>query len=124
MTHSTKPFGNKIRQTPEVANKPERIAKDLEQVKALVKLLEAEYDQVRVYKEEKSTESNEDSTVKVEESMNDDSLEQIDEEMTEPGERGSDAVERRIEKIRAEMPESTTDQMVNSYFFNIAPNIH
>ena len=54
MTHSTKPFVNKIRQTPEVANKPERIAKDLEQVKALVKLLEAEYDQVRVYKEEKS----------------------------------------------------------------------
>ena len=116
MTHSTKPFVNKIRQAPEVASRPERVAKDLDNAKTLAKLLEADYDRVRKFKEEKPSLSNDDSAVKKEEPSHDADMDQVDEDMPEPGEKGREAVERRIEKIRAELPDVTSDQMVSPAF--------
>ena len=112
MTHSTKPFVNKIRQAPEVASRPERIAKDLENAKTLAKILEAEYDRVRKYKEEKPALNADDSATKSDEPAQDADVEHIDEDMQEPGERGSEAIERRLEKIKAELSDVSSDQLV------------
>jgi hypothetical protein len=113
MTHSTKPFVNKIRQAPEVASKPERIVKDLENAKTLAKLLEAEYDTIRKYKEEKPALSADESAAKSDEPAPDADTERIDDDMQEPGERGSEAIERRLDKIRAELPDASSEQLVS-----------
>ena len=118
---------NKIRYTPEVASRPDRLAKDLQNVKLLATILEDQAAELRAFKppppatapvpagsgdqdgtggagEEGAVSSN--GTAKPEEQ--DAEMAAPDggstaEEEEEPKERGSDAVERRIEKLISDM---------------------
>ena len=47
VAHITKPFVTRVRHTPEVASKPDRLVKDLENAKKLAALLEEEYMNLR-----------------------------------------------------------------------------
>lgn len=109
VAHIARPFTGKIRYTPEVASKPDRLVKDLANAKSLALILEAEYDNLRKMKFEPKTEANGSS-----EEANGTAEQQdapmvttsdVDEEDPEPRERGSDAVERRIEKVMADLRE-------------------
>lgn len=109
VSHITKPFTGRIRYAPEVASKPDRLAKDLANAKTLATILEAEYDNLRKMKIEPKPETNgngadangapeqpDASMANAEAEAEDDS---------EPAERGSEAVERRIEKVMADLRE-------------------
>ena len=108
VSHITKPFTSRVRFAPEVASKPDRLVKDLEQAKALAAVLEEEYDTLAKMKiEPPKPEANggglegepkveaQDTVMSHEEEIH------VDD--SEPRERGTDAVERRIEKVMAEM---------------------
>ena len=112
VAHITKPFVTRVRHTPEVASRPDRLAKDLENAKKLAALLEEEYMHLRKTKVddklqngdaattangEQTDAPNEDTT------MRDTTAEA--EEDPEPREMGSEAVERRIEKVMADLQE-------------------
>jgi len=113
VTHNVRPFVNRIRYAPEVASKPDRLAKDLSYAKKLASLLEDEAATLRRLKvrtvaapprddaaeANKGVEGSQDSKDVV--MLDFDAGE--DQDDPEPSERGSDAVERRIEKIMAEM---------------------
>lgn len=112
VAHITKPFTGKVRYAPEVASKPDRLVKDLANAKALALHLEAEADNLRKMRFEPKPEANGAS------SEANGTTEQQDAPMTlttvtaetieedpEPRERGSDAVERRIEKVMADLRE-------------------
>ena len=97
-----KPFTSRIRYAPEVASKPDRVAKDLENVKALAIKLEDEATILRQLRIESQSNGEAGSN----------GLEQGDSHMSdasennedpEPKERGSEAVERRVEKIMTEL---------------------
>ena len=108
MSHITKPFTSRIRFAPEVASKPDRLSKDLENAKALAATLEAEYETLRKMKVETKPETNGDATENGTSQPADVAMTDADGESAEdaePLERGSDAVERRIEKIMAELRE-------------------
>lgn len=109
VSHITKPFTSRIRYAPEVASKPDRLAKDLENAKALAATLEAEYETLRKMKIEAkpaadgaATDAN-GATESADVAMT--NIEGENQEDAEPQERGSDAVERRIEKIMADLRE-------------------
>ncbi|KAM6495488.1 hypothetical protein JOM56_008194 [Amanita muscaria] len=104
VTHNQRPFVNKIRYAPEVASRPERMAKDLVNAKSLAEILEDEAARIRSTKVSPLNAPTE----------NGQSVEQSDVAMAppevadddpEPLERGSAAVERRIEKLMADMRE-------------------
>jgi hypothetical protein len=129
VAHNVRPFVNKIRYAPEVASRPDRLAKDLQNVKLLATILEDQAAELRAFKpplpsasvpagssdqdgtagpgEEGAVSSN--GNAKAEEQ----DAEMIApdqegggatvEEEEEPKERGSDAVERRIEKFISDM---------------------
>lgn len=112
VAHITKPFTGKVRYAPEVASKPDRLVKDLVSAKALALSLEAQADTLRRMKFEPRPETSEAS------GEANDTTEQQDVPMTmttataetieedpEPRERGSDAVEQRIEKVMADLRE-------------------
>ncbi|KAI5122188.1 hypothetical protein M0805_007085 [Coniferiporia weirii] len=124
VNHNTRPFSNKVRYAPEVASKPDRIAKDLEQVKKLVALNEEEYERVRTFRQEAlpfkegaegaaAPERNGSSQDKdasepappAEDVLMTDALA----EDGEPREKGSEAVERRIAKLVSDLPEPASD---------------
>lgn len=90
VSHSTKPFVNKVRFTPEAASRPDRLTQDLANVKALAVLLEDEAAKLRALKVEDSP-----------------YIPSGDEDEEIP-ERGSDAVERRAEKIMSDLREQGT----------------
>ena len=119
---------NKIRYAPEVACRPDRLAKDLQNVKLLATILEEQAAELRAFKppppasasvpaglsnqdgaggagEEGVVSSN--GTAKPEEQDAEmaapDRGPTTEEEEEEPKERGSDAVERRIEKLISDM---------------------
>jgi hypothetical protein len=110
VTHNMRPFVNRVRYAPEVSSKPDRLEKDLTQVKALTTILEAEAATLREAKikltpksqhqdgvtndELKTEEPPEDAVMTVGDGM---------EEDPEPAENGSEAVERRIEKVMADL---------------------
>ena len=99
---------NRIRYAPEVASRPDRLAKDLANVKVLASLLEDEAAKLRSIKmpSPASSYTNSDDGVKKEDS--DATMatpEDDDDEESEPKERGSDAVERRIEKVMTDLRE-------------------
>ncbi|KAF9526311.1 hypothetical protein CPB83DRAFT_858152 [Crepidotus variabilis] len=100
VTHNTRPFTNKVRYAPEVANRPERLEKDLENVKILATLLEEQAAKLRAYKHVAPEKTNDESSA---EEPVDVPILEVEEEEEEPKERGSDAVERRIEKVLADM---------------------
>ncbi|KLO15738.1 hypothetical protein SCHPADRAFT_902111 [Schizopora paradoxa] len=104
VSHCTKPFVNKIRQAPDVASKPDRILKDLEQVKKLASLLEDEYDRVRHFKVESKPQADGDANADAS-VVRPDGDQDMEESDDEPRERGIDAVERRIVKLHEELPQ-------------------
>ena len=104
VSHITKPFVNKIKRTPEVASRPERILKDLEQVKKLVGILEDEYDKARQFKVEPKPQGEGDGSA-----SKSDADQNVEEAEDEPRERGVDAVERRIAKLHEELPQPANE---------------
>ncbi|KAH8106075.1 hypothetical protein BXZ70DRAFT_1037538 [Cristinia sonorae] len=122
-----KPFVGKVRYAPDVASKPERLAKDLETAKALVNVLEEQAAALRkplppVAPEETLTANGDDTA------MQDPHSDQYGED-PEPRERGSDAVERRVEKIMSELPEQgllagKSDQEINELRTVIALDLY
>lgn len=102
VSQSTRPFLTRIKNTPECASRPERIAKDLENAKLLVAKLEDEAAALRRWKDNPLPAANgngEDANVKTEDvQMTEAETEQ------EPSERGSEAVERRAATLAAELP--------------------
>ncbi|KAL0565582.1 hypothetical protein V5O48_016438, partial [Marasmius crinis-equi] len=100
VTHNTKPFVNKIRFAPEVASRPERMEKDLVNAKTLAGLLEEEAVQLRKAKMSELELAKAEGDEAPMEDVNAENTEQDEED---PPERGSEAVERRIEKVMAEL---------------------
>jgi hypothetical protein len=110
VVHNLRPFVNRIRYTPEVASKPDRLEKDLANAKILAALLEDEAAALRKTKlsvKDPTIEGvageNGQSEQKEDASMADGQNSGEGDDDDEPKERGSEAVERRIEKIMAEM---------------------
>jgi hypothetical protein len=106
VTHNVKPFVNRMRYAPEVSSRPDRMEKDLANAKALVAKLEAEAAELRKLKvargkpvptEGAAGANGEDVP------MEGAAEEDAEEEEPEPRERGCDAVERRVEKIMADL---------------------
>ncbi|KAF4602127.1 ssk1 response regulator receiver [Pleurotus pulmonarius] len=107
VTHNTRPFTAKIRCTPEIASRPERLEKDLANIKTLAAILEEEAAKLRTTKVKKVTvakTSNEAASADVDAPM-EDAGDDIMEDDPEPREKGSDAVERRIEKVMFDLRE-------------------
>ncbi|KAF7301247.1 hypothetical protein MIND_00689500 [Mycena indigotica] len=96
VTHMVKPFVNRVRYAPDVASRPERMEKDLAQAKQLAARLESEAAELRKLKFEKKNASDGDTSMDVV------STEAQDGENNPPPERGSEAVEARIEKVMRE----------------------
>lgn len=128
MTHNTRAFTSKVRFAPEVASRPDRIAKDLGQAKKLVSILEDEYERVRKFKMQKPAKDGSAEGAPVDDSTGEgadgDALISPDNDVLmadalveddEPRERGSEAVERRIEKLISELPEPGTETEKQAY---------
>lgn len=112
--HNLRPFVNRIRYTPDVASKPDRLEKDLATAKVLAGLLEDEAATLRKNKaqfmpakepiaqpaEGESGQSEQKDDIAMTDGQAPD-----DDDDDEPKERGSDAVERRIEKVMSELQE-------------------
>ena len=123
LSHALKPFTNRIRYAPEVASRPDRLAKDLESAKTLTSLLEDEYDRVRRPTPRDDVPSQNDPSDPAAPSgptedalMTDSSLDQ-DPDEDAPKSRGSEAVERRIEKVISELKESGAVDAMNEKEF-------
>ncbi|TFK74358.1 hypothetical protein BDN72DRAFT_789083 [Pluteus cervinus] len=102
VTHNTRPFVNKVRYAPEVASRPERLEKDLVNAKTLAGILEEEAARVRKAKFKLIDGKTVGESAPEDEAATN-GAEFEDEDDAEPKERGSDAVERRIEKIMADL---------------------
>ena len=96
---------NKIRFTPEVASKPDRIAKDLGNAKILAEILEDEASRVCTAKVPSLNAPKVDSEGTQSTEQPDTGMlpPDMEDEEPEPLERGSAAVERRIEKVMADL---------------------
>ena len=107
VAHNVRPFVNRMRYAPEVASKPDRLEKDLADAKKLASILEAEAAALRKMKVKVATVIQDDS---MDGSTNKESNQEKisahddinDPDDQEPMENGSDAVDRRIEKIMGE----------------------
>ncbi|KZT72714.1 hypothetical protein DAEQUDRAFT_722875 [Daedalea quercina L-15889] len=102
VAHNTRPFTGRIRYAPEVASKPDRIAKDLANAKTLAAILEEEYETLRKLKIQPKKENGGDANGASADVAMADTAGASDED-PEPKERGSEAVERRIEKVMADL---------------------
>jgi hypothetical protein len=123
LSHNLKPFTNRIRYAPEVASRPDRLAKDLESARTIASLLEDEYDRIRRPPSREDAPSQEgpldpgaqsappDDTLMVDSNLDQD----LDEDA--PKSRGSEAVERRIEKVISELKESGAVEVMNEREF-------
>ena len=100
---------NRIRYAPEVASRPDRLAKDLANAKILATLLEDAASKLRSNKLPLPPPAlaNGDDAEEKKEDESDATMAAPDDEDEEyePKERGSDAVERRIEKVMADLRE-------------------
>ncbi|KAF9246862.1 hypothetical protein BU15DRAFT_69722 [Melanogaster broomeanus] len=105
VSHNLKPFINRVRYVPEVASKPDRIEKDLANVKVLAAILEEDYRMLR--QSSVSSVGGDGMGVNGSAKLEDDAMggETGNEHESEPKEAGSEAVERRIEKIMGELRE-------------------
>jgi len=128
VAHNIRPFVNKIRYAPEVASRPDRLAKDLQNAKLLATILEDQAVELRAFKPPvtlpsvPAASSDQDGTGGAGEesaasSNGNTKAEDQDTEMAAPDhegggvnveeeelkERGSDAVERRIEKVMSDL---------------------
>ena len=110
MNHNTRPFTNKARLTPDVASRPDRIAKDLSQARRLAEILEDEYERVRTFRPEPpatepdAVESG-DQPPPPEDILARDAL--AEDEL--PIEKGTDVISRRIERLIADLPEPSDE---------------
>lgn len=103
VTHNTRPFTTKIRFAPEVASRPERMEKDLENAKILASRLEEQAAMLRAFRPSSSTEkANGDAHISSE-NNGDAPMASPEEYEAEPKERGSDAIERRIAKVMVDL---------------------
>jgi hypothetical protein len=122
LSHNLKPFVNRIRYAPEVASRPDRLAKDLASAKSLASLLEDECDRVR-RSPPRDDAPPPDGTLEPDiQSATQDTLMangSLDQDPDEdaPKSRGSEAVERRIEKVISELKESTGVDVMNEKEF-------
>lgn len=112
LSHNIKPFTSRIRYAPEVASRPDRLAKDLANAKTLASLLEDEHDRVRrppprdyPPPQDDSAEPSVQPGPTEDTLMADSSLDQ-DPDEDGPKSRGSEAVEQRIEKLISELKEN------------------
>jgi chromosome segregation ATPase len=107
VSHVVKPFTNRVRYTPDVANRPERLEKDLANAKVLVAQLEEEAAKYRSMKiSELKVNPQVNGETKPEEDATMAPPEEFEvEQDPEPREHGSVAVERRIGKIMADLRE-------------------
>jgi hypothetical protein len=99
---------NRIRYAPEVASRPERLAKDLANAKTLATLLEDEAAKLRSVKlplPQPVLTNGDDVEVKKEDIDATMAAPDVEDDEPEPRERGSDAVDRRIEKVMADLRE-------------------
>ncbi|KAG6828765.1 hypothetical protein H0H92_006844 [Tricholoma furcatifolium] len=105
VSHSQRPFVNRVRWAPEVASRPERIRKDLANAKTLAAILEQQAATLRQFKPstaghktegEAGQEGEDDSKMTASDA-------DVEEEEPEPKENGSEAVEQRIEKLMSDM---------------------
>jgi hypothetical protein len=99
---------NRIRYAPEVASRPDRLVKDLANAKTLATLLEDEAAKLRGVKLPlplPAVTNGDDAGVKKEDTDATMAAPHDEDEEPEPKEQGSDAVERRIEKIMANLRE-------------------
>jgi hypothetical protein len=103
VTHNTRPFTTKIRFTPEVASRPERLEKDLQNAKILASTLEGEAATLRAFNPAPSSEKTNGDAHASSESNGDATMDSPEDDDPEPKERGVDVVERRIEKVMADM---------------------
>lgn len=105
LSHTLKPFTNRIRYAPEVVDMPDRLAKDLASAKTLASLLEDEYDRIRRPPLREEAPSQKDSSdPAVQSAPTDDTLmvtNNLDQGLDEdaPKSRGNEAVERHIEEL-------------------------
>ena len=108
MAHIVKPFVSRVRYTPEAASRPERLVKDLNNARTLATVLEDEYTSLRQALAEAKAQKAENGDEVKEEAVDvtmADTINVDEEEDPEPRERGSDAVERRIERVMVDMRE-------------------
>lgn len=107
VTHNMRPFLNRVRYAPEIASKPDRLEKDLNNAKTLAALLEEEAYKLRhmKIKLEDTLKVDGDSATQDQADAVDAAQDPTDDDEDEPMERGSDAVERRIEKIMSDLRE-------------------
>ncbi|KAI1789040.1 hypothetical protein LXA43DRAFT_1023033 [Ganoderma leucocontextum] len=109
VAHITKPFVTRTRHTPDVASKPDRLVKDLENAKRLAAILEEEYMNLRKARidmkqnGDASADANGENEVPNEDAPMGDAADAEDD--PEPREMGSEAVERHIEKVMADLQE-------------------
>ncbi|PIL36890.1 transcription factor [Ganoderma sinense ZZ0214-1] len=109
VAHITKPFVTRTRHTPDVASKPDRLVKDLENAKRLAAILEEEYMALRKARidmkqnGDSSADANGETEVPNEDATMGDAVDADDD--PEPREMGSETVERHIEKVMADLQE-------------------
>ncbi|KAG6860310.1 hypothetical protein C0995_012862 [Termitomyces sp. Mi166 len=105
VSHNQRPFINRVRYAPEVASKPDRLRKDLASAKALAAVLEQHATTLRQFKPSSAAQGDDEANKA--DGDEDSKMAAFDaedvEEEQEPKESGSDAVERRIEKLMADM---------------------
>jgi len=102
VTHMIKPFVSRVRYTPEVASRPERMEKDLANARKLAAILEDEAAKLSAAKvrpagsglgEKEGEIMDGEGDVRMEDEAETDGMK----------ERGSEAVERRVEKVMEDM---------------------
>ncbi|KAG6900119.1 hypothetical protein C0993_002654 [Termitomyces sp. T159_Od127] len=103
VSHNQRPFTNRVRYAPEVASKPDRIRKDLASIKALAAVLEQQAMTLRQFKPSSAGKVDGEADKPDGEDTNMVVQEVEDAEEPEPKENGSEAIERRIEKIMSDM---------------------
>lgn len=101
VTHNLKPFVNRIRYTPEVASRPERLEKDLANARKLASILEEESARLRAARVDSMVPAK-DASMEGDEQVNRE-LDAEDDDEPEPKESGSEAVERRIGKVMCDL---------------------
>ncbi|KAG6375071.1 hypothetical protein JVT61DRAFT_3855 [Boletus reticuloceps] len=110
VSHNTRPFINRVRYVPEVASRPDRIEKDLANVKILASILEEEY--TTLFKSSASSTGGDSMETNGGTRPEDVGMQTDNEDDSMLREPGSEAVERRIEKLVGELHEQGIDERV------------
>ncbi|KAL1744623.1 hypothetical protein HDZ31DRAFT_38253 [Schizophyllum fasciatum] len=103
VTHNQRPFIGKIRYAPEVASRPARLAKDLASARHLASILEDQAASLRQSKVKKPQPPKPEGAPA--EGDEPPPEPEYDEEEEDPRERGTDAVERRIDTVMQNLQE-------------------